>query len=102
LHLLSPFDFLADPALWLRTVARTNTAWSAAPTFGFEHALRSVRDEALEGVDLSCWRLAGCGGEPVQPGVLARFAERFAPWGFRPEATVPGYGMAEATLAIAM
>jgi 7-keto-8-aminopelargonate synthetase-like enzyme/acyl-CoA synthetase (AMP-forming)/AMP-acid ligase II/acyl carrier protein len=102
LYLLSPFDFLADPAVWLRTIGATNSAWSAAPTFGFEQAVRSIADDALAGVDLSCWRRAGCGGEPVQAGVMERFAERFAPFGFRPEATVPGYGMAETTLAVTL
>src|SRR5262249_23766748 len=86
LYLLSPFDFLADPSVWLRTIAATNTAWSAAPTFGYEQAVRSVADDALDDVDLSCWRRAGCGGEPVQVAVMARFAQRFASFGFRPEA----------------
>jgi fatty-acyl-CoA synthase len=100
LTLLPPEVFAARPALWLRALSRTRAAVSPAPTFGYALCLRRVRDEELAGVDLSAWRFALCGAEPVAPEVLRTFAARFAPWGFRAEALTPVYGLAEAALAV--
>ena len=59
-----------------------------------------MRDEELAGVDLSCWKLALNGAEPISPQVLRRFAERFAPFGFDERALTPVYGLSEASLAV--
>ena len=100
LWLLPPEAFVAKPALWLRGISRARATVSAAPTFAFARALRRVRDEELEGVDLSPWRHALCGAEAVSPQTLDAFAGRFARWGFRREALTPVYGLAEACLAV--
>jgi fatty-acyl-CoA synthase len=100
LTLLRPEAFLARPALWLRALSRTRAEVSPAPNFAFGLCLKRVRDEELEGVDLSSWRYALNGAEPVSPPLLRRFAERFAPFGLAPEALVPVYGLAEAALAV--
>jgi acyl-CoA synthetase (AMP-forming)/AMP-acid ligase II len=100
LTLLAPEAFVARPALWLRAIARSGATVSPAPTFGYAHCLRRVRDEELAGVDLSRWRHALCGAEPVTPEVLRGFAARFARWGFRAEALTAVYGLAEAGLAV--
>ncbi|HEV8238401.1 MAG TPA: AMP-binding protein [Thermoanaerobaculia bacterium] len=100
LWLLPPEAFVAKPALWLRGIARARATVSAAPTFAFARALRRVRDEELDGVDLSSWRHALCGAEAVSPQTLDEFARRFARWGFRREALTPVYGLAEAGLAV--
>ena len=100
LWLLPPEAFVAKPALWLRGISRAGATVSAAPTFAFARALRRVRDEDLDGVDLSSWRHALCGAEAVSPQTLDAFASRFARWGFRREALTPVYGLAEAGLAV--
>lgn len=98
--LLEPEVFLARPALWLRAISRYGAAISAAPSFGYAHAYRAIRDHELEGVDLSSWRFALNGAEPIDLGAARAFGRRFARWGFDPEAMMPVYGLAEATLAV--
>jgi len=100
LVLIAPEHFLARPALWLRALSRHRGTVSAAPSFAYEYAAARVRDEELAGHDLSPWRAALDGAEPVAPDTLRRFAARFAPFGFREEALLPVYGLSEATLAV--
>lgn len=100
LTLLPPELFIARPAAWLRAISATRATVSPAPGFAFGHCVEEVRDGELEGVDLSSWRFALCGAETLVPEVLERFARRFSPWGFRREALTPGYGLAEAALAV--
>ncbi len=100
LTLIPPEVFVAWPAIWLRTISRHGAAISAAPNFAYALCADRVRDEELADVELGCWRVALDGAETVVPAVLRRFAERFARWGFRPEALAPVYGLAEATLAV--
>ena len=100
LTLLPPELFVARPALWLRAISRHRATISPAPNFGYSLCLSRVSDADMEGVDLSCWRAALNGAEPVAPTVLAAFAERFARWGFRPAALTPVYGLSEAALAV--
>jgi len=100
LTLLPPESFVARPALWLRALSTTRATLSPAPNFAYALAAERVRDEELEGVDLSNWRCALCGAETVVPDTLRRFASRFAPYGFRAEALTPVYGLSEAALAV--
>lgn len=100
LTLLPPEVFVARPALWLRALSRSRASISVAPNFAYGLCVEKIRDEELEGVDLGAWRLALNGAEPVAPPVLRAFQERFARWGFRPEALTPVYGLSEATLAV--
>src|SRR4029077_8555593 len=72
----------------------------AAPNFAYELCVRKIADKDIKGVDLSSWRAALNGAEPVNPETLERFANRFASYGFRREAQLPVYGLAEATLAV--
>jgi fatty-acyl-CoA synthase len=98
--LLAPEAFLARPALWFRALSRHGATVSPAPNFAYGLCLKRVRDEDLAGVDLSRWTYALNGAEPVSAGVMARFAERFGRFGFRREALMPVYGLAEASLAL--
>jgi fatty-acyl-CoA synthase len=100
--LLSPQEFARRPHLWLRLLSSNRGTLSYSPSFGYELCTRRGRQAPEKGpaLDLSSWRAAGIGGDMIRPHVLARFAETFAPDGFRAEAFVPSYGMAEATLAI--
>jgi 1-acyl-sn-glycerol-3-phosphate acyltransferase len=87
--------FLARPSRWLRVISSYGGTLSASPNFGYELCLRHCSDAELDGVDLSSWRMALNGAEPVSPETIRRFTERFAPYGFRPEAMSPVYGLAE-------
>ncbi|WP_137886379.1 AMP-binding protein [Pseudomonas sp. 2FE] len=101
LVLMSPLAFLARPARWLWAIDRYRGTLSAAPNFAYELCLSKLADGDLEGLDLSRWRLAFNGAEPVSPDTLQRFAERFARYGLAPAALAPVYGLAEATLGVA-
>ncbi|MEU3255994.1 fatty acyl-AMP ligase [Streptomyces sp. NPDC006997] len=98
--LMSPMAFLKRPHQWLSLIDRYGLGYSAAPNFAYELCVRRVTDAQLEGLDLSRWRFAANGSEPIQPSTLRDFAERFAPAGFRAEALAPCYGMAEATVFV--
>ena len=100
LTLLGPELFIGRPALWLRTLGRTRATVSPAPNFAYGLCVDRVTDAEMEGVDLSHWRLALNGAEPVSPATLRRFVARFSRWGLRPEALTPVYGLAEASFAV--
>jgi fatty-acyl-CoA synthase len=100
LVLIPPEHFLVRPALWLRAIARHRATLSVSPTFGYALSTKRVRDEDVVGLDLSSWRLAVCGAEPISVATLQAFAQRFAPLGFRSSALRPVYGLAEASLAV--
>jgi 1-acyl-sn-glycerol-3-phosphate acyltransferase len=99
--ILSPTAFLARPERWLWAIHQHRATMSAAPNFAYELAARKIPDEALEGLDLSSWRCALNGAEPVNPDTLERFARRFAKCGFRREALMPVYGLAENSVGLA-
>jgi acyl-CoA synthetase (AMP-forming)/AMP-acid ligase II len=100
LALISPEVFLARPALWLRAISRHRATASPAPNFAYALCAERIRDEEMEGVDLSSWKLALNGAEPVAPASLRMFTERFMQWGLDPNALTPVYGLAEASLAV--
>ncbi len=100
LVLIPPEAFLARPALWLRALSRYKGTVSPAPDFAYGLCVERVRDEELAGCDLSAWRLGLDGAEPVSPKVARAFAARFAPFGLRPTAVTPVYGLSEAALAV--
>ncbi|MFG2681643.1 aminotransferase class I/II-fold pyridoxal phosphate-dependent enzyme [Streptomyces sp. NPDC048392] len=99
-HLMAPMTFVQRPLLWLETLSRTGASTSVAPNFGFEQCLRRITPGQRDGLDLSRWRLALNGAEPIRPDTLDRFAEYFAPAGFDRTALLPCYGLAEATLMV--
>ena len=101
LPLMSPLAFLSRPARWLWTIHRHRGTLSGGPNFCYELCLRRTDDSDLEGLDLSSWRLAFNGAEPVSPETMAAFTKRFARYGFKPEAMTPVYGLAESTLGVA-
>jgi 1-acyl-sn-glycerol-3-phosphate acyltransferase len=98
---MSPTDFLARPARWLRAIHRYGATISDGPNFAYEIVASKVRNEDLAGLDLSAWRLAFNGAEPVRAATLERFAARFARYGFDRRALTPVYGLAESTLGLA-
>ena len=98
--ILSPLDFLVRPERWLWAVSDSRGTLCPAPNFAFELCVRKIQDEAMQGVDLSSWRVAINAGEPVLPSTLRRFSERFRPWGFDSRSLLPFYGLAESSVAL--
>ena len=102
LVVMSPLAFLSRPERWLRAIHRHRATICPAPNFAYELCVRKIAEKDLEGLDLSSWRAATNGAEPVRAETMERFAKRFAPYGFRREALMPVYGLAEATLAVSV
>ncbi|QJE72467.1 fatty acyl-AMP ligase [Aerophototrophica crusticola] len=100
IDLLPTREFARRPLLWLQLITRNGGTLSYSPSFGYELASRRAQTASTEDIDLSGWRVAGIGGDMVRPRVLERFADAFGPRGFRKEALVASYGMAEASLAL--
>ena len=98
--LLSPVAFLQRPLRWLQAISGTGATISGGPELRLRPLRRKVTAEQDAGLDLSRWAVAFNGAEPVRPETLDRFAEAFAPCGFRREAFLPCYGLAEATLLV--
>ena len=98
--ILSPLDFLNRPERWLWAIHHYRGTLSAAPNFAYELCANKIAAKALQGLDLSCWRAAFNGAEPVSRETLNHFTQRFAPYGFRPEALLPVYGLAESSVAL--
>ncbi|MFM7445919.1 MAG: fatty acyl-AMP ligase, partial [Tabrizicola sp.] len=98
--LIPPAAFLQQPLRWLRVISDFRATHAAAPNFAYELCVARVSEETLAGLDLSTWRVAVNAAEPVRDETLRRFADRFAPAGFRPEAFCPAFGLAEATLHV--
>jgi acyl-CoA synthetase (AMP-forming)/AMP-acid ligase II len=96
--LMSPAFFLQRPARWLQMISRHRATISGAPNFAFNLCVEKITPEQMSGLDLSRWRVAFCGAEPIHHETLKRFHETFAPYGFRRDAFYPCYGLAEATL----
>ena len=100
--IMSPLAFLSRPERWLWAIHTRRATLSAAPNFGYELCIRRTRDEVLEGLDLSTWRGALNGAEPVSASTVERFNARFSRYGFRPASMKPVYGLAESSLALAV
>lgn len=97
--LMTPEMFVKRPVEWLRAITRYGGTISFAPNFAYDLCVRRVKDRDLDGLDLSSWRVAGCGAEPVNASTLAAFADKFARVGFRETSFLPSYGLAEHVLA---
>ena len=102
LVLSTPFAFLRRPAHWLQAISRHRGTHSLAPTFAYRQVADRASEREMEGVDLSSWRVAYVGAEPVHTAVLETFEQRFTRYGLQPTTLFPCYGMAEATLAVSM
>ncbi len=99
-YLMSPAAFLQRPVRWLQALSHQVGAVSGAPNFAYQMCVEKITAEQREKLDLSGWRIAYCGAEPIQKDVLDNFARTFEPCGFDPAAFYPCYGLAEATLIV--
>ena len=96
---MTPEMFVKRPVEWLRAISRHRGTISFAPNFAYDLAVRRVKDTDLAELDLSSWRVAGCGAEPIHASTLAAFAKKFGPCGFDETSFQPSYGLAEVVLA---
>jgi acyl-CoA synthetase (AMP-forming)/AMP-acid ligase II len=98
--LMPPVSFMQRPLGWLRAIHNYRAEVAGAPNFAFDLCVRRHRADQMQGIDLSCWKVAFNGAEPVRADTIDRFATTFAPYGFAAASLQPAYGMAEATLLI--
>jgi len=99
--LMSPLAFLSRPSQWLRAIHRHGGTISGGPNFAYELCLRRIPEHELEGLDLSSWRFAFNGAEPVSPDTISAFEQKFARWNFRRNVISPVYGLAECSVGLA-
>ncbi len=99
-HAMAPAAFVQRPWRWLAALARHGATHSAGPNFAYDLCVQKVAPEERRGLDLSRWRMAMNGAEPIRLATLERFAAAFGPQGFSPAAFCPAYGLAEGTLAL--
>lgn len=102
LILMTPFSFLNHPERWLWAIHDHRGTVSGAPNFAYELCVRKVDHSLIEGLDLSSWRVAANGAEKIYPRTLEQFAKKFAPYGFKKQALMPMYGLAESTVGLAI
>ena len=98
--LMAPNAFMQRPLSWLRAISDYRAEVGCSPNFGYDLCVSRYRADQMQGVDLSAWKVALNGAEPVHAETIERFIETFAGHGFNPNAAFPAYGMAEATLLI--
>ena len=99
--LMSPAYFLGRPLRWLEAISEYGGTISGGPDFAYRLCSERVSETALERLDLSKWRVAYSGSEPIRLDTLERFAEKFAVCGFTSNNFFASYGLAEATLFVA-
>ncbi len=99
--LMSPAYFLGRPLRWLEAISQYGGTISGGPDFAYRLCSERVSESALERLDLSRWRVAYTGSEPIRLDTLERFAEKFTPCGFSEDSFMASYGLAEATLFVA-
>jgi amino acid adenylation domain-containing protein len=99
--LISPATFLRKPLLWLQAITKYRAEASGGPDFAFDLCARTIDDEQKKNLDLSSWKVAFSGSEPVRAETLRRFARAFESCGFEPGTLFPCYGLAESTLLVA-
>ncbi|MGD9614027.1 MAG: fatty acyl-AMP ligase [Alphaproteobacteria bacterium] len=99
--LMTPVAFVQRPLLWLRAIGEYRAEVAGGPDFAFDLCVERYNPEQMQGIDLSRWKVAFNGAEPVRAGSIRRFCETYAPHGFAPSAMLPAYGLAEATVLVA-
>ncbi len=98
--LMSPTAFIQKPIRWLKAISKYRATSSGGPNFAYDLCTNQIKEEDLEGLDLSCLKVTFNGSEPIRPETLSKFAYRFQSFGFRKNSFFPCYGMAETTLFV--
>ena len=97
---MSPITFIKRPIRWLEAISRYRVTHTAAPNFAYDYCVSQIQADKLNSIDLSSWRVAHTGAEPIRPDTLLKFAQTFEPYGFNFNRFYPAYGLAEATLIV--
>ena len=97
----APASFIRQPLSWLTAIDQLGVTTTGAPNFAYDLVAAAVERQGAPSVDLSRWRVAYSGAEPVIPETIVRFGELLGPRGFDPRAFLPCYGLAESTLLVA-
>jgi len=97
---LATESFARRPLQWLKLISRNKGTLSGSPTFGYDICARRASPNKIAGLDLSSWRVAGIGGDMIRADVLTKFQDKFRDVGFKDTTFLPGYGLAECTLAV--
>src|SRR4051794_25250168 len=98
--LMTPVAFVQRPLVWLRAISEYRAEIAGGPNFAFDLCVDRYRPEQMDGTDLSGWKVAFNGAEPVRAESIRRFCQTYAPHGFAPSAMLPAYGLAEATVLV--
>lgn len=101
-YLMAPVDFLQSPKRWLKAISKYRIHYSGGPNFAYDLCVRKTDPKERETLDLSSWKVAMNGAEPVRSQTLMKFTEFFRDSRFHPEAFNPGYGLAEGTLMVSV
>lgn len=96
--LMSPATFMRRPARWLKTITKFGATESGGPNFAFDLCVETIEPDEMAGIDLSRWKTAWVGAEPVRYETLMNFARHYLPYGFSESSFLPSYGLAEATV----
>lgn len=99
-YFMSPADFLKKPLRWLQAISKYRATCSGGPNFAYDLCIQKIAEDQRAGLDLSSWKHAFNGAEPIRAQTLNRFSQTYAPYGFNAQAHYPCYGMAEATLLV--
>ncbi len=99
-YLMSPMAFLKRPIRWLQNISRYRVTHSGAPNFAYDYCVTQTTPEQRDDLDLSTWRVAIVGAEPILASTIERFTTAFEPYGFKSNAFYPGYALAETTLFV--
>lgn len=99
-YLMAPTTFVRNPLSWIHAISRYRGTHGGAPNFAYQACVDAASDVDISAVDLTSWRVAWNGAEPVRPDTLDRFRDRFGPAGLQPESICGAYGLAEATLVV--
>lgn len=98
---MPPMNFIQKPLRWLQLIDQYQIHSSAAPNFGYQYCVQKIKERDIEGkLDLSNWRVALNGSEPIRASTMKQFTEKFSSCGFDGKAVFPCYGMAETTLLV--
>jgi acyl-CoA synthetase (AMP-forming)/AMP-acid ligase II len=100
LYIMSPFDFIKRPSLWLKALDKFRITHTGGPNFSYDLCVKKITEEEMNPLDLSCLQVLINGAEPVKHSTMKNFIDKFSPCGLKPTALVPAYGMAEASLLV--
>jgi acyl-CoA synthetase (AMP-forming)/AMP-acid ligase II/acyl carrier protein len=100
LHFMAPPEFVRNPVQWLQAIATTGASYSGGPNFAYQYCVDRIGPAEIDKLDLSGWRVATNGAEPIKSSVLEAFCEKFAAFGFNRKAFLPCYGLAESSLMV--